>query len=560
MGKAAERFAQRSQSLQMSCSAGLPNMSHLAVTEATRKFDAFRKREMRGLCMKQILHGLRARARTSLCLSALGLALAALPAALHGQTATIIGYPSNFDVVNTTGQVTYGFEIEADGIQPSDITRIFGGGAPACFIRYCTGAAVPFAGGVYIRWTSPYDPNTQQFTTGTPLPNGTVASGESCWTGSLGARYPAAGCEHFGISTLKSPTRTIYRWLVADPNNPGQLTYFSGTPVPGVPPTPVPAPIPPAVINVIPPVQPGAQPGIDFAVQLPPPPPPPPFVPAQWGDAKWVKVFEQDLDNEVDLNDLLAGNPAVPMDPAQAETPWKLLQTNPNSPNSGVLHNQKVLGNGKHAVVRRYEFYTYTGNFDPATHEALCGGAGDCAAPQPGELGDMIGAQMAAANLEVPAVTVTKVGSGTVTGGKINCGNVCTTQVVAGTPLTLTANTPGSAVFGGWTGDCASADPTCSLVVTRSMNVTATFTPVFTLSIGRGGNGSITGTPDGAFGTSINCGSSCSAKFPTGTTVTLTATPLAGHTFVNWTGSCSGNVSTCSLTIAKDTTAQANFK
>jgi hypothetical protein len=492
--------------------------------------------------------------------SALGLAMIAIPALLHAQTATIIGWPVNFDTVNTTGQETHGFEIEVDGVQPSDVTRVFGGTQPNCVIRYCTGSIIPFAGGVYIRWASPYDPTSGQFTQGTPIPNGTLASGESCWTGSLGNRYFAAGCEHFGISTSRTPSNVIYRWLVADPNNPGQLAYYSATPgVPTAPPIPVPIPQP--VIYAAPPVQAGGQPIVNFQIQVPAPPQPPRQIP-QWGDAKWVKVFEQELPKEVDINDLLGGNPAVPQDATKAETPWKLLQSNPNSPNSGVLQNGRALSAGSHSVVRRYEFYDYTGRFDPSTHEALCGGVGDCASPQPGELGDFIGAQMAAANLEVPSVTVAKIGSGTVTSqaARINCGASCTGQVVAGTQVTLTASTPSNAEFGGWTGDCVSDDPSCTFTVNKAANVTATFTPVFNLSVGRGGNGTIAGSPNGAFGTFINCGSSCSAKFPEDTAVTLTATPLAGHAFVNWTGACSGTASTCTVIITKDTTAQANFK
>jgi uncharacterized repeat protein (TIGR02543 family) len=73
-------------------------------------------------------------------------------------------------------------------------------------------------------------------------------------------------------------------------------------------------------------------------------------------------------------------------------------------------------------------------------------------------------------------------------------------------------------------------------------------------------NGSISGTPNGEFNTSINCGSRCSARFQRGTTVSLTATPLAGHVFVNWTGACSGTVPTWDVVITKDTQAQANFK
>lgn len=481
---------------------------------------------------------------------------------IRAQTATIVGYPANFDAINNTGGDAHGFEIEADGISSADVNRVFGGIAPGCYIRYCTGQMFDFPGGVYIRWMSPWDPNTQQFTLATPVPNGTVATGESCWTFGLGARYPAAGCEHFGISSLRSPTNVSYRWLVADPNHPGQLMYAGGAPLPpgNVPPAPVPPPvfpIPHPIINVIPPAQPGAQPAVDFQVRIPPPP----VVTPQWGTAQWVKVFKTELNQEVDLNQLMGGDAAVPEGANQLETPWKLLQTNPHSANSGVLHNQAVLGNGSHAVVRRYEYYTYTGKYDPLTHEALCADP-TCSAPAVGEVGGLIGAQNAAANIEIPSITVNRVGSGTVVGanGKINCGGSCTVQVAAGTTVALTALIPGSSVFGGWTGACTGNNPNCSTVVNNVATTTATFIPVFTLSIGRGGSGTVTGTPGGAFNTAINCGGSCSAKFPQGTTVTLTATPAPGLTFVNWTGACSGTTKTCNVVINKDTQAQANFK
>jgi hypothetical protein len=487
-------------------------------------------------------------------------ALMAAPLAVHAQTATVVGYPANFDAINNTGGDAHGFEIEADGISSADINRIFGGSAPGCYIRYCTGQMFDFPGGVYIRWMSPWDGNAQQFTLTTPIPNGTVASGESCWTLGLGARYPAAGCEHFGISSYRSPTNVSYRWLVADPNNPGQLMYAGGAPLnPGnTPPPPSPPPVYPVlqpIVNIIPPAQVGGQPAVDFQVKMPPPPP------AQFGKAQWVKVFKTELDHEVDLNDLMGGNPAVPEADAQVETAWKLLQVNPHSANSGVLHNQAQLGNGSHAVVRRYEYYAYTGTLDPLTGEALCADV-VCNAPGVGELGDLIGAQNAAANVEIPSITVTKVGNGTVTGagGKINCGGSCTFAAVDGTSVGLTAIVPSGAVFGGWTGACSGGDTNCTVVLNDALTATATFIPVFTLSIGRSGNGSVTGTPNGAFNTLINCGSSCSAKFQQGTTVTLTATPSAGLKFVSWSGACSGTVNTCNVTIGKDTTVQANFK
>src|SRR5256886_10918301 len=50
------------------------------------------------------------------------------------------------------------------------------------------------------------------------------------------------------------------------------------------------------------------------------------------------------------------------------------------------------------------------------------------------------------------------------------------------------------------------------------------------------GSGSVTSSPAG-----ITCGTTCSASFPVGTMITLTATPATGSTFTGWSGGgCSG--------------------
>jgi List-Bact-rpt repeat protein len=76
--------------------------------------------------------------------------------------------------------------------------------------------------------------------------------------------------------------------------------------------------------------------------------------------------------------------------------------------------------------------------------------------------------------------------------------------------------------------------------------------------LGRSNPGTVTATPTGT-DRALNCGSTCSAKFVQGTTVTLTAIPPAGKTFANWSGACSGTAPTCSVSISKDTSVQANF-
>ena len=72
--------------------------------------------------------------------------------------------------------------------------------------------------------------------------------------------------------------------------------------------------------------------------------------------------------------------------------------------------------------------------------------------------------------------------------------------------------------------------------------------------IGRTNTGTVTSDVAG-----INCGSVCSAKFDAGTNVTLTATPPAGKTFVNWSGACSGTANICAVTVNSNLSVQAIF-
>jgi hypothetical protein len=68
------------------------------------------------------------------------------------------------------------------------------------------------------------------------------------------------------------------------------------------------------------------------------------------------------------------------------------------------------------------------------------------------------------------------VGSGTVTGGSIDCGATCTALLDSGLQVTLTAAPDATSVFAGWSGDCAGTG-SCEIVIDGDRNVTATFDP-----------------------------------------------------------------------------------
>ena len=75
-----------------------------------------------------------------------------------------------------------------------------------------------------------------------------------------------------------------------------------------------------------------------------------------------------------------------------------------------------------------------------------------------------------------------------------------------------------------------------------------------TLQVSVSGNGRVI-SGDGL----INCNTSCSTSYPTGTAVTLTATPAAGRVFSNWLGCDVSTGSTCTVTLTSGKTVTATF-
>jgi len=66
--------------------------------------------------------------------------------------------------------------------------------------------------------------------------------------------------------------------------------------------------------------------------------------------------------------------------------------------------------------------------------------------------------------------------------------------------------------------------------------------------------GTVSSNPGG-----IDCGATCTASFPRGAMVTLTAMPDADAAFAGWTGACVGNAPTCTVTLDAATTVTATF-
>jgi Divergent InlB B-repeat domain/RTX calcium-binding nonapeptide repeat (4 copies) len=147
-------------------------------------------------------------------------------------------------------------------------------------------------------------------------------------------------------------------------------------------------------------------------------------------------------------------------------------------------------------------------------------------------------------------------GSGTVTSSPsgINCGLTCTANFDEGSSVTLTASASSGSRFDSWSGCDSTAGNQCTVTMTGTKAVVASFVRIWSLAVTKdgAGSGTVTSNPSG-----ISCGSTCSANFDHGSSVVLTATAAAGSRFGSWSGcdSPSGNQCTMTMTAAKSVTA-----
>ncbi|KAL3800866.1 hypothetical protein HJC23_001703 [Cyclotella cryptica] len=314
------------------------------------------------------------------------------------------GALSNFDTYcvvpkssNGEYEECHGFEIELEGLPCSNVYYTFS------FNRYGTPSKRDTqTGGCIVSYESAYDDVGDQWLVTTPIPSSllqggrvTPTGGHSCFSSGQ-SDYATSGCEHFGVSLggASGPTATKYRWLIAHPDQP--KTLMTSTTRVGIP----------AVTWS---VNAGAGAGggnvVAAVIAAEPQDEEVLCACAKWGEPKWVKIFVTEIEYECDLDHLLTDSNEVPQSKNETEMEWVLLQARPTcnddcSPNGlneteNELESSKEAGEGSKSIIRRYEFYEYTGDVNAEDNEAQPACESD---PESCDsVGNYLGAQMAAA-------------------------------------------------------------------------------------------------------------------------------------------------------------------
>lgn len=462
------------------------------------------------------------------------------PAAAHASTA--YGSINNFDAVNDTGKTCHGFEIELEDLHSTDVTYTFDWnhyGTPEIH----EDNSVAGHPKTTVRYVSKKNPDGS-WASYTAIPSAPINPTDGHQFVNPAVNF---GGEHFGMGYRVPPTAVRYHWLMED--GAGGLT--AGPPVLIATP----------VFGYAPPVA-GAVAAVQAVIQ----PPEPVEVPVlEFGEAVWVKEIRTSSHNDgkVKLRDLVSDDPDDDDDknwrnnePDEVEIEWQLLQTEFNKLDGG--ENGKLAGaaeglkDGDETVTRRYEFYRYTGPLDEESGEAKASKVGPDDLHGEGMkeingvmvdlstvevVGEFTGAQMAAVEVDAKVGLIDHLQDGV-----INEEYTARTVVVAGNaPFTITTTgqlpqgmslNPVTGVLSGTPVDSGSFSYTVRASEAgqpeqmRTYNFTiveAGMAPPQTFDVATAALPAAGGTVTGG------------GLLEGGSMVTLTAQPLPGYGFKQWT-------------------------
>jgi hypothetical protein len=148
-------------------------------------------------------------------------------------------------------------------------------------------------------------------------------------------------------------------------------------------------------------------------------------------------------------------------------------------------------------------------------------------------------------------------GAGRVTSSPsgVSCPGFCETLVDKDSKLVLKATPDRRSRVVGWSVAACARRPSCSVVVAADRSVGVTFGPAdYRLTAAVSGDGRVKSAPSG-----ISCTRTCSAAFPYGRIVRLTADPAPGWRFAGWSGDCRGR-SPCRLQVTTARRVRADFR
>jgi hypothetical protein len=146
----------------------------------------------------------------------------------------------------------------------------------------------------------------------------------------------------------------------------------------------------------------------------------------------------------------------------------------------------------------------------------------------------------------------------------------CTLRYANNTSVRLTATASAGSKFKEWRNACTGTSPSCTVRMSENKAVRAVFVRTtatsYRLNVTGGGDGSGTVTSQSGLTPAIACTingaatptGTCSATYPGGTSVTLTAAAAGGHMFTGWGGNCSGS-GACTVTMGANRAVTANF-